>query len=164
MYSICVSTNLYKGMFQGTKIHIIIQIPIIFPQKINKMMPEGPNSCIFSSKSLPPAVTQPSPNPARCIALDNTSQSHMQRVAKPHATRCKAPDNCVHQILIFHFYMKSFLGHRVTETQSFRFSLCLRVSVSKYALFLCTECDFALFLWSECDFALSLRRQRQHRQ
>ena len=42
-------------MFQGTKIHIIIQIPIILPPKINKMMPEGPNSSIFSSKSLPPA-------------------------------------------------------------------------------------------------------------
>ena len=134
MYSICVSTNLYKGMFQGTKIHIIIQIPIIYAPKNNKMMPEGPNSCIFSSKSLPPAVTQPppiqyaaSPWTTRRKAPCNTSQSPMQRVAKPHATRCKTPDNCVHQILIFHFYMKSFLGHRVTETQSFRFSLCLRV-------------------------------------
>ena len=39
MYSICVSTNLYKGMFQGTKIHIIIQIPIILPQKTKKMIP-----------------------------------------------------------------------------------------------------------------------------
>lgn len=33
LYSICVSTNLYKGMFQGTKIHIIIQIPIIYAKK-----------------------------------------------------------------------------------------------------------------------------------
>ena len=48
-------------MFQGTKIHIIIQIPIILPPKNKKMMHEGPNSFIFSSKSLPPAVTQPPP-------------------------------------------------------------------------------------------------------
>lgn len=39
MYSICVSTNLYKGMFQGTKIHIIIQIPIIYAPKNKKMIP-----------------------------------------------------------------------------------------------------------------------------
>ena len=98
MYSLCVSTNLYKGMFQGTKIHIIIQIPIILPPKNKKMMPEGPNSFIFSSKSLPPAVTQP-PNPVRCIALDNASHSPMQRVAKPHATRCIPPSSTLHLTL-----------------------------------------------------------------
>ena len=36
MYSICVSTNLYKGMFQGTKIHIIIHIPFIYAPKKQK--------------------------------------------------------------------------------------------------------------------------------
>ena len=75
-------------MFQGTKIHIIIQIPIIYAQKINKMMPEGPNSCIFSSKSLPPAVTQPpsiqhaaSPPPARCIPSSSTLHPLIQHAA-----------------------------------------------------------------------------------
>lgn len=67
MYSICVSTNLYKGMFQGTKIHIIIHTPIIYAPKNKKMIPEGPIFFHFSSKSLPPAVTQPPPYTLFCI-------------------------------------------------------------------------------------------------
>ena len=72
MFSICVSTNLYKGMFQGTKIHIIIQIPIIYAPKKQKNDARRTKFFHYSSKSLPPAVTQPPPL-IRSFALENTS-------------------------------------------------------------------------------------------
>ena len=58
-------------MFQGTKIHIIIQIPIIYAPKNKKMMPEGPNSFIIH----PNHLLRPSPSPPliRSFALENTS-------------------------------------------------------------------------------------------